>query len=150
MLQLATSVALSASIQTVRLPSFSQQGYSFNGYQGRIAGFGYTSSEGPISNQLLWINSRIILNYECAAIFGSSVVVESTICAYGWDSTSHSACLGDSGGAIVIQEIDGYTQIGTISFLSEYGCEAGYPFGASRTSYYLDWISSVTGIEIRE
>lgn len=146
---LAEAVELSDSIQTIRLPMHSQQTFSFEGYQALVSGFGYTSTDGSISNQLMWINARVILNSECANVFGSSVIIESTICAHGWDDNFQSTCNGDSGGPMVIYEDGAYTQIGVVSFVSEDGCHVGHPHGYIRTSYFIDWISSISGIEIR-
>merc|ERR1712098_770416 len=39
-----------------------------------------------------------------------------------------------------------WNQVGIVSFGSSAGCEVGYPAGFTRTEYYLDWITSETGM----
>ena len=54
---------------------------------------------------------------------------------------------GDSGGALVIQEIDGvFTQVGVVSFVAAAGCQLGFPAGFARVTSFLNWISSATGL----
>ena len=45
---------------------------------------------------------------------------------------------------------DVFKQIGIVSFGASAGCEKGYPAGFSEITMYLDWISSVTGLEIKD
>jgi len=51
---------------------------------------------------------------------------------------------GDSGGALVIQNGNSYTQIGVVSFVSSLGCASGYPSGYTRVTSFLSWIASNT------
>lgn len=148
-IQLSGSIGLGPSIQVIRLPTRSQQSTTFNGLQARVSGFGLTQQGGQVSNTLNWINARVILNSECASIYGSSVVIASTICAHGWDHTQQSTCNGDSGGPLVLSEGGIWTQIGVVSFVSGNGCAFGHPHGYVRTSHFVDWINSVTGIAVR-
>jgi secreted trypsin-like serine protease len=53
---------------------------------------------------------------------------------------------GDSGGALVDQSGNGYTQIGVVSFVSSAGCASGYPSGYTRVTSHVDWIRSNTGL----
>merc|ERR1712058_225347 len=39
-----------------------------------------------------------------------------------------------------------WNQVGIVSFGSSAGCEVGFPAGFTRTEYYLDWITSETGM----
>ena len=51
---------------------------------------------------------------------------------------------GDSGGALVIQNGNSYTQIGVVSFVSSLGCASDYPSGYTRVTSFLSWIASNT------
>lgn len=53
---------------------------------------------------------------------------------------------GDSGGALVINNGNSYTQIGVVSFVSSNGCASGYPSGYVRVTSYLSWLSANAGV----
>ena len=53
---------------------------------------------------------------------------------------------GDSGGALVVENGNGFTQIGVVSFVSSAGCASGYPSGYARVTSFLDWIRANTGL----
>ena len=55
---------------------------------------------------------------------------------------------GDSGGALVINNGNSYTQIGVVSFVSSNGCASGYPSGYVRVTSYLSWLSANAGVWI--
>ena len=52
---------------------------------------------------------------------------------------------GDGGNPLVIDNGITYTQIGILSFLSNRGCNSGYPTGYTRVTYFLEWIRSNIG-----
>lgn len=55
----------------------------------------------------------------------------------------------DAGGPLVVQGDDGvWTQIGVASFESDLGCFRGYPSVYTRVTEYLQWIQSVTGLQL--
>ena len=55
---------------------------------------------------------------------------------------------GDGGGPLSYLKSNGeHMQIGIISFSSSLGCNYGHPSGYTRIRPYLNWISSITGIE---
>jgi len=53
---------------------------------------------------------------------------------------------GDSGGALAVEESDGWIQVGVVSFGAAAGCQRGFPVGFARVTSFLAWISSVTGL----
>ena len=53
---------------------------------------------------------------------------------------------GDSGGALVVQSGNTFTQIGIASFVSSAGCASGNPSGYARVTSFRAWIQSNTGI----
>lgn len=57
--------------------------------------------------------------------------------------------LGDSGGALIVNESETFTQIGIASFGSKLGCTAGEPSVFTRTSSYLLWIEEISGVNTR-
>lgn len=148
-LQLASSVSLSTSIQAIRLPRQSQQSQAFFGSIAIASGYGITVDGGSVSNQLNYVHISVISNYECMLMYGQDVIIFSTLCGRGTNNTMQSTCSGDSGGPLVLNEGGIYTQIGVVSFVSNRGCASGLPSGYVRISQYLQWISSVTGISIQ-
>lgn len=103
-----------------------------------------------LSPELQWVHKRIISNGQCTKTYGPSVVLMSTMCTIGWDYNEQSTCNGDSGGPLVIDEGGICTQIGIVSFVSNQGCGSGHPAGYVRTTSFLNWVSTNTGIAIRQ
>lgn len=54
-----------------------------------------------------------------------------------------------TGGPLVLNEGDFWTQIGIVSFVSNKGCSSGHPAGYVRITSFLNWISIHTGIPLR-
>ncbi|XP_053690623.1 collagenase-like [Sabethes cyaneus] len=146
LIRLDRPVAFSQNIQPVNLPTADRAIETFFNYLATVSGFGRTSDIGPISPIKNWVNIRIIANGACAAVFGSSVVVPSTICGTGAEDADQSTCQGDSGGPLTIQEGGASVQIGVASFVSSAGCKAGHPSGYVRTTHFRSWITGQTGI----
>ncbi|PSN53082.1 Chymotrypsin BI [Blattella germanica] len=141
LVRLPSAVSLSNYIQTIKLPSYSMASNSFAGTTVTVSGWGKTSDNGGVSNQLNYVNLNIITNSACSSYYGSTII-SSTICADG--SSRQSTCNGDSGGPMVTNGV----QIGVVSFVSSRGCASGYPSGYARVTSFLSWISSNTGISI--
>ena len=120
--------------------------YAIDFYLATASGFGRTSNTGGTAQSLMWTNLRIISNEQCAKIYGTSIIVSSTLCALGYDSDNQSTCNGDSGGPL-ITEVDGEKmQIGVVSFVSSAGCSSGNPSGYARTTHFRNWINQKTGV----
>lgn len=117
-----------------------------------ISGYGRISDESNhVSQKLNFVNLRVISNPECANIFGSKTITKNVICAKGAVKNNHNtgACMGDSGGALVLGKHGVVTQIGIVSFVSSRGCAYGDPSGYTNVGKYLDWIEKVSGIPIK-
>ncbi|KAJ8892628.1 hypothetical protein PR048_005209 [Dryococelus australis] len=147
LLRLASSVTFSNTINAIRLPRNSQASTTFAGAAAIVSGFGrVNSANNLVSANLLFINVNIITNAVCASTHGSRIQV-TNICSIGVNG--RSPCNGDSGGPLVVQEADGlWTLVGAVSFGVE-DCLPNFPAAYARTSRYLSWISSNTGIAIR-
>ncbi|XP_059486668.1 brachyurin-like [Neocloeon triangulifer] len=137
------------NIGPVRLPSHSMLGVTFAGQYARVSGWGRTSDSSPyISEDLKFVDVKVIENAECAAVYGD-IINDSKICV-DTNAGLSGTCNGDSGGPLIIFEADGdATQIGVVSFGASDGCEAGYPDGLTRITEYLTWIETNAGITIR-
>ncbi|XP_065095013.1 collagenase-like [Ochlerotatus camptorhynchus] len=149
-IKLPSPVPYSNEISSIQLPPMSYATKSFQNVIGIVSGFGRTSDASQsISNYLKYENMRLISNSECANVYGTSVIKDSTLCAIGSERTNQNVCQGDSGGPLVTQENGGYIQIGIVSFVSNRGCSTGDPSGYIRTASFLDWIAQQTGIRMQ-
>lgn len=72
------------------------------------------------------------------------------MCARAYGNSGQSTCFGDSGGPLIIEELDSYTLIGVVSFVAstEPVCMANQPMGYTRVTSYLNWINTHTGLTI--
>lgn len=116
----------------------------FEGKDVIASGWGLKSTDDQnVASELQWAPMHIIPNEDCAQIYTSLIVRDTTICAQG--NAKESVCNGDSGGPIVLKS-DNRTLIGVTSFGSSSGCDFGIPQGFSRVTSYLQWIQDTTGI----
>ncbi|XP_058462610.1 collagenase-like isoform X2 [Malaya genurostris] len=149
-IKLPSPVSFSNDIAPIRLPPVSYATKTFQNLMGVVSGYGRTSDASQsISNVLRYENMRIISNADCATIYGTSVIRNSTMCAIGWERTNQNVCQGDSGGPLVVKENESYVQIGIVSFVSNRGCSTGDPSGYIRTASYVHWIAQQTGVQLR-
>ncbi|XP_059608219.1 brachyurin-like [Phlebotomus argentipes] len=148
--RLNTPLQINAAVQVIRLPRRSEFTQLWVGDRAYVSGFGRTTNTGPISNQLMFTNIRIISNAECAGVYGTNVIIASTICGRGWDFNSQSTCNGDSGGPLILRQggASGDLHIGVVSFVSGAGCDSGHPSGYARSTHFTEWVYANTGIPI--
>ncbi|XP_063704355.1 collagenase-like [Culicoides brevitarsis] len=147
---LPITITYDAYVKAIRLPTVAQATVSFNGVMTTVSGFGRYSVSVSSSSQILrYVNLRVISNADCAVNYGSHVIVDSSICALGYEFDEQSTCSGDSGSPMIIQEGSENTQIGVTSFVSSKGCGSDRPTGFVRTASFLFWINEVTGIPVR-
>ncbi|XP_058450969.1 brachyurin-like isoform X2 [Malaya genurostris] len=146
LIRLDSPVTFSQNIQAVNLPSADRTGETFVDAIATVSGFGRTSNTGPVSPTKNWVNIRVISNAACQSVYGSAVVIASTVCGTGADAANQSTCQGDSGGPLTVQENGASLQIGVVSFVSSAGCTSGHPSGYVRTTHFRSWINEQTGI----
>ena len=78
-------------------------------------------------------------------------LTDNMICA-GTESGARDACNGDSGGPLFVQQDDGLTQVGIVSWGdgpldAEVACGHKNAYGVyTRVSHYSDWIKEHTGL----
>jgi len=110
-----------------------------------VTGWGATSEDGPVSDQLRQVLVPFLEMSECTKEYGSSEIDDTMECAgrQGVDS-----CQGDSGGPLVTKHPDGrWFQAGIVSWGQ--GCaEKGYAGVYSRPSANCDFIKSTVGYDI--
>ncbi|CAD0197827.1 unnamed protein product [Chrysodeixis includens] len=139
---LPQSVAPSATISPVALPSGAQVNENFAGETAVASGFGLTESQigGPISsNQVLsHVSLSVITNSICSWSF-PLILQDSNICTSGLGGSS--TCQGDSGGPLTVNRNGQPILIGITSFGSALGCTAGLPAAFARVTSYLSFLN---------
>eukprot|EP00099_Drosophila_melanogaster_P017156 NP_573072.1 uncharacterized protein Dmel_CG8952 [Drosophila melanogaster] len=151
LIQLPEPLTFSANIQAIQLVGQYGDSIDYVGSVATIAGFGYTEDEYlDYSETLLYAQVEIIDNADCVAIYGKYVVVDSTMCAKGFDGSDMSTCTGDSGGPLILynKTIQQWQQIGINSFVAEDQCTYRLPSGYARVSSFLGFIADKTGIAV--
>ncbi|XP_047106454.1 brachyurin-like [Schistocerca piceifrons] len=135
---LSEMVTLTDTIKTVRLAS--QVDKTYNYWTATLSGWGKVSDESQtVSPTLMYVDLVVIRNEDCEEAFPGAISIDH-ICTRG--ATNESPCNGDSGGPLVVLEEDGeITQVGVVSFGSDYGCSLGYPGAYARVTTYIDWIN---------
>ena len=96
-IKLATAAPIGIYIQTIRLPTRSQA--SVAQYDNQImivSGYGKTTFTNT-PQFLQYTQVRGFSNVECQKIFGSFVIINSTLCTKGYPWISAGTCEGDSG-----------------------------------------------------
>nr|ABZ04016.1 serine protease 8 [Costelytra zealandica] len=100
-----------------------------------LIGWGLTSTEGYIPNNLQQLNTNTITHALCQSTWGS-LVITSQICAFS--AFGQGACFGDSGGPLV--QAGSNVQLGIVSF--GVACAQGFPDVYTRVSSFDSWITS--------
>ncbi|XP_063698556.1 collagenase-like [Culicoides brevitarsis] len=151
LLILPQKITFSRNIQPIQLPSYRQRSQTFAGVKATVSGHGKTSDNSQVSTRLMYTHARVIANWQCARYYAPGIIVQSTLCATGWDNNRQSTCNGDSGGPLIAYDnnIRQNILIGVVSFVSGNGCQTGIPFGFVRTTSYLDWIQRNSGLQVR-
>lgn len=89
---------------------------------------------------------RGISSEECSDEWGWKMR-ETLVCAQGFNSLKETTCSGDSGNGLVVQESNDPVVYGIVSYGAP-GC-LGKPKVFTKVASYIDFIHSVTGIEIK-
>lgn len=149
-LSIPSALEFTPAIQSIRLPTAGQIGTTFIGIQATVSGWGEIVPGSGNQSLLRWVHMRVISNVQCAAVYGTSVVVPHVVCALGYINPGNQGhCGGDSGGPLTIVEGGVRTQIGVVAFAARTGCNAGLPSGYIRTANFVPWINEKTSIPIR-
>lgn len=149
LLQLAPPVRFNANVQPIQLPAKSQANETYDGSILTVSGFGKTESSYS-SDILRYVNVKGISNDECEESYGQ-IVTPKILCTQGYPNVTQGSCTGDSGGPLIMENENGNpTLVGMVSFVSGRGCTVGDPQGFTRVGSYLEFISNVTKIALRD
>ncbi|WP_274521698.1 trypsin-like serine protease [Ectothiorhodospira variabilis] len=113
------------------------------GFKATLTGWGYTSEDGDMADQLQEVELPLWNLEQCDAAHPRQAVTEGMICAGPIDG-GKDACQGDSGGPLVVPSADGeFFQLGLASWGE--GCaRPGKPGVYTRVPHHLDWVRQIT------
>jgi len=132
-LKLDEPLTLGSEVKGVTLPAADDEFPA--GTPATVSGWGVTDS-GSTSDVLMAVDVKIDSDADCKDGYGSSYIPEHHICA---SDRNKDSCQGDSGGPLTCGPSK--VHCGVVSW--GYGCAvAGYPGVYSRTTTYVDWIST--------
>uniref|UniRef100_A0A182Q7U7 Peptidase S1 domain-containing protein n=1 Tax=Anopheles farauti TaxID=69004 RepID=A0A182Q7U7_9DIPT len=135
--RLDTPAVFTAYVKPIDLPALSDT-RQFGGFEGTASGFGRTVDNGAPSGVLMFVRNPVMTNTQCNLYWSTSSVQAQNVCL---DPTGgRSACHGDSGGPLTVQDAGRSLQVGIASFVSAQGCTSGAPSVWVRVSYFRDWI----------
>jgi secreted trypsin-like serine protease len=111
-----------------------------------VPGFGETKNGSQSNLYLRFVKMLVITNEECSDEWGWKMK-ETLICAHGLNSFNETTCNGDSGNGLISKVGNSSIIFGIVSYGAP-GCVAK-PKVFTRVASYLDYIQTITGIEIR-
>ncbi|XP_050091307.1 brachyurin-like [Anopheles aquasalis] len=140
--RLDTPITFNDRVQPVRLPGRSDT-RQFGGLIGTVSGFGRTSdASNDVSPVVMFTTNPVMTNADCIAQWNAILIQDQNVCLSG--DGGRSACNGDSGGPLAVQDGGASLQIGVVSFGSAAGCAAGMPSVYARVSHFLAWIEATS------
>lgn len=143
LIKFSQPVSFTANVKAIQLPALSQASATLQNEILTVSGFGLTTSN-QVATNLQYTRVIGISNTECRSIYGS-MIISSILCTRGYPNTNAGSCSGDSGGPLIKDS----AVYGIVSFGAAQSCTAGLPQGFTRVGSYVKWISSVTGIPVR-
>lgn len=150
LVRLASEVFFTDKIAPICLPTREMRYETFVDRMATVAGWGSTAFYRTADSRVLQhVSIPVLSNEECAAAYsrvrGAAFLARGTqhiMCA-GLREGGKDACLGDSGGPLMLKDgdDDSWTVVGIVSL--GYKCaEPGYPGVYTRVTHYLSWIYS--------
>jgi len=109
-----------------------------------VIGWGLTDPDTTtdLSEVLREVGVPVVSNAACNAEYGG-IITDVMLCAGVLDGSA-DACIGDSGGPLLVEGSNGYTQLGIVSF----GQDCALSYGVyTRLSEFDGWISGITGVD---
>ncbi|XP_049540859.1 chymotrypsin BI-like [Anopheles darlingi] len=106
-------------------------------------GFGRTSDASTaVSPVVMFTSNPVMTEADCIAQWNNVLIEPQNVCMSG--EGGRSACNGDSGGPLAVQDGGASLQIGIVSFGSAGGCAIGMPSVYARVSHFLAWIEETS------
>lgn len=129
-MKLSESLSFNENMTTITI----QDGPIEDGSKVTLIGWGLTSYQGSIPDNLQFINLKTISTSDCSISHGETIR-ETQLCTL--TKEGEGACKRDSGGPLIM---DGKL-IGVVSWGEP--CAKGYPDVFTRVSAFSDWIATI-------
>ncbi|CRL03230.1 CLUMA_CG016944, isoform A [Clunio marinus] len=147
LVKLEKPVEFNSRIQPIELPARHQlPTETFINSTLFVPGFGDTKNGSQSNLYLRYVEMYGVSNEDCSNEWGWRMR-ETFVCAQGLNSFNHTTCNGDSGNGLITKIDDVTIVFGIVSYGAP-GC-VGKAKVFTRVASYLDYIHSVTGIEIK-
>jgi trypsin len=115
---------------------------AYNGAYATVSGWGETLFDAE-SDSLLWTITPVISTQACRTLgYAPGRITDNMVCSGVPFIGGASACHGDSGGPLLVLQLDGRpVQLGVVSF--SFGCgQPNFPGVSTRVPLFQDWISA--------
>lgn len=147
LVKLEKPVSFNERIQPIKLPARHQTPTdTFINATLFVTGFGETKNGSQSNLYLRFVKMQAITGDDCSNEWGWKMR-ETLICARGLNNFNQTTCNGDSGNGLITKGENDAIVYGIVSYGAP-GC-LGKPKVFTRVASYLEYIHSVTGIEIR-
>ena len=137
---LAHKFSIPSHLRQVCLPPDSINLYE--NYNATLAGWGKVVGDGEVSTFLQQTEVTIFKNKKCKGVFGSSYT-DHMMCIGKHSQPVASACNGDSGGSLIVQNGENFDSVGIVSW-GVSGCKDNQPSVMARVTSALAWIKRKT------
>lgn len=139
-LWLERDLVFNPSVQPIRLPN--QNEFVAHGATVYVAGWGQTINreDAESSRKLKWIALKIVSNNRCNVVYKGEVFND-MLCA-GWKNCERDSKLGDSGGGLVIGDIQPKI-VGVVAWGRDCSKKNKFPGVYTRVASFTNWIKSV-------
>ena len=111
-------------------------------YDAILTGWGKVSGDGQISTFLQEAEVKILKDKKCKKAFGSAIT-DRMFCIGKPSQPIASACNGDSGGSLIVQNGENFDSVGVVSWGAS-GCQDKKPSVMARVTTALAWIQKKT------
>ena len=142
LLKLSRPINFSAhpNVRPVCLPPTSTNHYE--NVEAILTGWGKVSGSGQVSTVLLESQVKILRRKKCSKTFGNAIT-NRMMCVARPIPPIASACNGDSGGSLIVENGDNFDSVGVVSWGAS-GCQENKPSVMARVTSALKWIQKKT------
>ncbi|KAI5712689.1 hypothetical protein M8J75_010471 [Diaphorina citri] len=141
LLKLDAPLEFKPTVSPVCLP---QLGEKFTQRTGTVVGWGRVEESGQIASDLRATQVPVMSNQECRQFPGFEPKLTGNMMCAGYVQGGKDSCQGDSGGALLMEDLDGRFLIaGVVSW--GIGCaRPNSPGVYTRVNHYMEWIQNNT------
>ena len=142
LLKLSRPINFSArpNVRPVCLPPTTINHYE--NYQAILTGWGKVSGDGKVSTVLLETRVKILRRQKCSKFFVGAIT-NRMMCIVKPKQPIASACNGDSGGSLIVENGENFDTVGVVSWGAS-GCQGDKPSVMARITSALKWIQKMT------